>query len=271
VRARTGIPAPRSLYVDADGTAFGRPAMLLERADGKSDLTELLSGADADQLEAVATDLCEKLAELHCTSVDLLDPDGVYTDPRGEGIDSSSWQAYMASNIAYFRRNYANIAYDPLPVFYDAYCSLLNRLPQPVELRLVHGDFQPSNFLYQNGRVTGLIDWENAHVGDPREDLGWLAHMQLLSGIDVMSAVKVDGGFLGHYSRLTGLPVTEADVEFFRLFTASALGAPIVAAVKRRLDNVHQELLHMYIIQSVILSAPVFAAVLGYPPVEEQR
>jgi aminoglycoside phosphotransferase (APT) family kinase protein len=28
---------------------------------------------------------------------------------------------------------------------------------------LVHGDFNPANFLYDNGRVTALIDWENAH------------------------------------------------------------------------------------------------------------
>jgi aminoglycoside phosphotransferase (APT) family kinase protein len=269
LHSNTSIPVPRSLYLDASGSAFGRPAMLLERAAGTSDLSQLFGGADADQLESVATDLCEKLAELHCTSLQTLDPNGVYNDPRGEGIDVSSWQPYMASNIAYFKRNYANIAYDALPVFYDAYCALQHRLPQPVALRLVHGDFQPSNFLYRDGKVSGLIDWENAHVGDPREDIGWLAHMQLLSNIDLMSAVKQDGGFLQHYTKLSGIPISEDDVNFFRLFTASAVGSPIMAAVKRRLDNVHQELTHIYIIQAVIVSASVFAAVLGYPQPEE--
>lgn len=268
LRAHTNIPVPRSLYIDAEGSAFGRPAMLLEKAAGRSDLTALLGGADADQLESVATDLCERLAELHLTSLDTSDPERVYADPRGEGIDISSWQAYMDSNIRYFKRNYRNIAYEPLPIFYDAYCSMQNGLPQPAPLVLVHGDYQPSNFLYQNGKVSGIIHWENTHIGDPREDLGWLAHMELLTGTNIMSAVKQDGGFIGHYAKLTGIPVTEEDVQFFRVFTASALGAPIVAAVKRRLDGVHDELLHMYIIQSVqsvILSAPVFAAVMGYP------
>jgi aminoglycoside phosphotransferase (APT) family kinase protein len=266
IRQHTHIPVPRSLYLDAEGTVFSRPAMLLERAVGSSDVTGLL--ADPERLEAVATDLCEKLAELHTTDPHLLDPDGLFADPRGEGIDTSSWRAYMESNIRYFKRNYRNIAYDPLPIFFDAYCSMQHHLPAPVPLRLVHGDFQPSNFLYEGDKVTGIIDWENAHIGDPREDIGWFAHMQMLTNIDLMSAVKVDGGFLGHYTKLTGIPVTEEDVRFFRIFTASALGAPIVAAVKRRVDGVHQELLHMYIIQSVIVSAPVFAAVMGYPQPE---
>jgi aminoglycoside phosphotransferase (APT) family kinase protein len=133
---------------------------------------------------------------------------------------------------------------------------------------LCHGDFQPSNFLYQDGKVTGIIDWELSHVGDPREDIGWLAQMQLMTGLDLMGAVKVDGGFLGHYTKLTGIPVTPEDVRFFQLFMASSIGAPIVAAVKRRLEGAHSEFLHVYMLQPIVASAPVFAAVLGYPPVE---
>jgi aminoglycoside phosphotransferase (APT) family kinase protein len=264
----TSIPVPRSLFLDEAGEAFERPAMLLERVSGASDISGLFDGFHADELQAVATDFCERLAQLHATPLELLDPDGDFRDPRGVGVDTSSWDAYMDSTLSYVKGNYANIAFDPLPWAYDAYCSLRTHLPAPAPLVLCHGDFQPSNFLFEGGKLTAVIDWENAHVGDPREDLGWLSYMQIITGVDIMGAVKADGGFLGHYSRVSGIPVTEEDVSFFRVFCSSLMGAPIVAAVKRRLDGLHSEFTHLYILQAVMATGPVFGAMLGYPPPE---
>jgi aminoglycoside phosphotransferase (APT) family kinase protein len=36
----------------------------------------------------------------------------------------------------------------------------------------VHGDAGPYNMLVENDRLTALLDWEFAHLGDPAEDLG---------------------------------------------------------------------------------------------------
>ena len=40
---------------------------------------------------------------------------------------------------------------------------------------VVHGDFGPQNMLFdlQADTVTGVLDWESAHVGSPIEDLAW--------------------------------------------------------------------------------------------------
>jgi aminoglycoside phosphotransferase (APT) family kinase protein len=46
--------------------------------------------------------------------------------------------------------------------------------PTPIVTTLVHGDFRLGNLMVDSGRVTGVLDWELSHVGDPREDLGWL-------------------------------------------------------------------------------------------------
>lgn len=29
--------------------------------------------------------------------------------------------------------------------------------------------------MHKDGHLTGLIDWEFAHFGDPMDDLGWMA------------------------------------------------------------------------------------------------
>ena len=38
----------------------------------------------------------------------------------------------------------------------------------------MHGDFRLGNLLVDGSRLSGVLDWELAHAGDPLEDLGWL-------------------------------------------------------------------------------------------------
>jgi aminoglycoside phosphotransferase (APT) family kinase protein len=40
------------------------------------------------------------------------------------------------------------------------------------EARLVHGDFNPTNILVDNGKISGVLDWEFAHAGTPYMDIG---------------------------------------------------------------------------------------------------
>lgn len=41
---------------------------------------------------------------------------------------------------------------------------------------LVHGDLGPEHVLVRDGRVSGVIDFGDAHVGDPALDLAWALH-----------------------------------------------------------------------------------------------
>lgn len=46
-------------------------------------------------------------------------------------------------------------------------------IPPPTEPRLVHGDFRLGNLMFEHGRLTGVLDWELAHLGDWHEDLAF--------------------------------------------------------------------------------------------------
>jgi hygromycin-B 4-O-kinase len=52
------------------------------------------------------------------------------------------------------------------------YLELVPRCPE--ERRLVHGDFGYDNVLIEGDRVTALLDWGNAKVGDPLFDVAYL-------------------------------------------------------------------------------------------------
>jgi len=266
VAEHTNIPVPKSYLVCNESAVFGEQAMVMQRAHGNNMVSELFNGGPcADQAQSVATHLCELIAELHTTDPRKLNPTGSHDDPRGVGADPSSWDNYMDSMIRYYLDGYRNIAYSPLPVVYDAFLSLRREKPRPLPVVLVHGDFNPANFLYQDGRVTALIDWENAHMGDPREDLGWMVLMDAISATNVFGSVTREGGFLQYYNKLTGFDVTPEELGYFSKFAGANIGIPVLSSVRRRVDKEHDEIIPMYIFQPAVGSLMVFANLLGYP------
>ena len=60
------------------------------------------------------------------------------------------------------------------PCFEYALAWLRSHRPVGGPPALVHGDFRSGNLIVGPDGVRAVLDWELAHVGDPREDLGWL-------------------------------------------------------------------------------------------------
>lgn len=267
VRAHTSVPVSRSYGCEMDATVFGEPAMLLQRMHGSGMTSQLFNdGTDADQADDVMRHLCEVIAELHMADVDVLNADGHLSDPRGVGIDPTTWDSYMDSTFEYYIGHYPSIAYDPAAmVLLDAALTLRRHKPRPLRLSLVHGDFNPANFLYENGQVTALIDWENSRVGDPREDLGWMVAMDAMSKTSVMNHPRDEGGFLAYYNKLTGFEVTAEELGYFTLFGTENIAVPVVSAVKRRVDKEHEQILHLYLLQPSSTTLVGFTQLLGYP------
>jgi len=51
---------------------------------------------------------------------------------------------------------------------------LLERLARPLDSpALVHGDVGPQHILVADGKISGVIDWTDAHLGDPAMDIAW--------------------------------------------------------------------------------------------------
>jgi aminoglycoside phosphotransferase (APT) family kinase protein len=63
----------------------------------------------------------------------------------------------------------------PQPVAWAAIRWLHQHLPPPAQkIAVVHGDYRTGNFLFNdNSEITGVLDWEMCHLGDPLEDLAW--------------------------------------------------------------------------------------------------
>ncbi|MDZ7727451.1 MAG: phosphotransferase [Dehalococcoidia bacterium] len=158
---RAHVAADRQPYLVVDDPSFfEHEAMIIQRMPGSGEVLALFHGDRTQHAEAVATQLCEHLAALHLADSATAQPGWLLDDPRGVGIDTSSWDAYIDTTVDYYIRSYDDFAFDPVPVFRDAYLVMRNQRPRPLPLRVVHGDYNPANFLYEDGTVTAIIDWK---------------------------------------------------------------------------------------------------------------
>jgi hypothetical protein len=102
----------------------------------------------------------------------------------------------------------------PAPLARFALGWLERNAPDSTSTVLCHGDVGPGNFLHDGARVTALLDWEFAHLGDPMDDLGWLA----FRGHHMNADVGDLGEQLRRWSQRTRLPVDPARVAYYRAF-----------------------------------------------------
>ena len=99
-------------------------------------------------------------------------------------------------DLAVWTRLYREHCPEPDPLIDLGLRQLAESAPGPPErLVLVHGDLGPGNVLHDGRRVTGLCDWELAHVGDPMEDLAWITVRAMLTPfVDIDTAFGWYGG-----------------------------------------------------------------------------
>jgi aminoglycoside phosphotransferase (APT) family kinase protein len=82
---------------------------------------------------------------------------------------------------------------------------------------LVQGDTGPGNFMYQDGKVTAVVDWELSHYGDPMDDIAWLS---LRTVQDTFTHLP---DRLREYELLSGHPIDVQRVWYYRLFAEATM------------------------------------------------
>jgi aminoglycoside phosphotransferase (APT) family kinase protein len=180
-----------------------------ERLPGSSDITTL--GPAAQQ--AIYLRFLENLGRLHCIDIDSL--------PMRDWHRPASARECALAGLDKLRADYeASIARPsstalPSPLVAYGLRWLRDNAPRRLDrLSLVHGDAGTPNFMFEAGKITGIIDWEWARFSDPMEDLGNAT----------LHAIFHPSGdwpeLLTHYERSSGIPVDVERVSYYRAHLA---------------------------------------------------
>ena len=202
--AGTDLPVPTLRSVSPDGCA-----LLLDRARGDERFD---SCTDAER-DGAAADYGRCLARLH-----LLDPSALDLGDLAVGDRQSATAADVELWRSIHETRTAGSSSPPVPVALDW---LAGHLPAPTRTSLCHGDAGPGNFLHAGGRVTAMHDWEFAHLGDPHDDLAWVAvrNQVLRRPLDVSTVFRAWCGETGR----------ELDTDLLEWFRALVLTRMLIS------------------------------------------
>jgi aminoglycoside phosphotransferase (APT) family kinase protein len=214
--------APAAYFVDLTGEKIGEPAMVSEFVDGTSLQFAVLSGP-SETHDAYLDEFAWLAARIH--SVDPASLAGRLEIPE-------SWDTYVDRRLAQVRELEAVwIERDPTMRYVAAW--LADHRPPPLPLTLVHGDFHTSNTMVMADGRQLAVDWEFAHIGDPREDLGWTTLYESVAPPALVTDRQER--FCEQYRQLTGLgehEINRATMDWFALINLMFVAAATLPAMK---------------------------------------
>jgi aminoglycoside phosphotransferase (APT) family kinase protein len=149
-----GVPVASVVAHGIDDPVLGAAWTLVEAVPGTSEPGQILATSTSTSPRALLEDIAAALAAVHRM-------------PADPGLAPPAEQP-----LAQLRALHDQLG-EPHPVFELAFRTLGADRP-PERTALVHGDFRIGNLMVEKDRVTGVLDWELTHIGDPVEDLGWL-------------------------------------------------------------------------------------------------
>jgi aminoglycoside phosphotransferase (APT) family kinase protein len=172
---RVTVPVPTPLAADLDAIWFGRPAIVMSRLAGRPDI-------EPNDVDAWVDSLARTLTQLHDTTLD-----GAGGSLQGAPL-AETWRPPADTDE---------------PLVSRAVEAVTAHLPSLTsEHVFTHGDLNPSNVLWDQGRIGGVVDWSAARLDTRWSELAYCrGAVCLLLGPDVadrLTAAYTD--IVGHTS-----------------------------------------------------------------------
>ncbi|MCM3882158.1 phosphotransferase family protein [Frankia sp. R82] len=229
--AATTVPVPQVLATDPAGTVIGTPWFAMELVHGTGLPDEPSTGyaergwfadADPDRRTAVWNGFVDLLADLHRLPADTFGP-----APRGG--NHSAMLAFWVASL------HDTVSPGAAKVQERALRWLQDNAPDDADTACgpCMGDARLANAIVDGDTIVALVDWELAHVGNPRGDLAYKLYLD-------DRYARIAGG------RPTGLPTAEqtwrrwaqrtgftiGDTRYWELFAATFMAVTSTRAFR---------------------------------------
>jgi aminoglycoside phosphotransferase (APT) family kinase protein len=257
------VPAPKALWLDADGSKFGRPAAIMTYVGGVtkpcgagikvSGLGTSLGERLRGKMRGPFLDYLVALHRLDWRKAELPS----YAAPTADPKQAARW------SLNYWKQMWRLDALEEIPIVSLAEQWLTDSMPDCSELVLTHGDYRTGNYLFDkaSGEITGVLDWELARIGDFHEDFAWVL-MQVFGTFEdgQFRASDLYGRdeFIQAYERASGRKVNRRTLHYYDVMSSWKCYV-IVAAngmSAARAKHNHQDVLLTFL----AAAAPLFRA-----------
>ena len=213
--AEAGVKVPRPVaYL---GELDGREAFAMERVEGETIGRRIVRDPPA----ALEHQLAEELAKIHA-------------------IPQERLPFLRAGDILERFEAELDSVGDPHPAIEYGLWWLRGRRPEPMPPVVSHGDFRIGNVVVSERGLEFLLDWEFAHLSDPREDLTWPLVRAWRFGADErrLGGVGDVEPYLARYAELTGRVVSEDELLWWEVLGNVKWAVGCLTQCRRHLTGV---------------------------------
>jgi aminoglycoside phosphotransferase (APT) family kinase protein len=210
-----GVKVPRPVaYL---GELGGREAFAMELIEGETIGRRIVR----DPPPGLDVDLAEELAKIHAIPPERL--------------------PFLASGDVLERFEHElDIVGEPHPAIEYGLWWLREHRPEPLADVVSHGDFRLGNVAVSERGLSYVLDWEFAHLSDPREDVSWPLVRAWRFGGDErrLGGFARVGLYLETYNALTGRSISESDLDWWEVLGNVKWGIGCLTQSRRHLTGV---------------------------------
>ncbi|HJP41564.1 MAG TPA: phosphotransferase family protein [Dehalococcoidia bacterium] len=201
----TRVPVPQMYWYEPESSWLDRPFIVTQFVRGESSPERFAT--DPQLKSSIADHFVEVLAAQH--RVDWARKGLDFLGIPADALDCSQRLIdHWSSVLDRYRL-------EPQPMLVALLQWLEEKRPRKVRrIALCHGDPGPGNFLYRDGKIVAVVDWEMAHLGDPMDDVGWTCWRAVGPG----SLFERDE-FLDKYRQASGEPVDRESVLYYEVLS----------------------------------------------------
>jgi aminoglycoside phosphotransferase (APT) family kinase protein len=188
--AGSGVPVPRTLFLEEDPAIIGTSFFVMERIDGRVIHDSALPGLTPDQRKSIYDHKADTLAALH------------RVDWKSVGLDGFGRPGnYFARQVSRWSRQWELSRTRDIPEIETLVGWLPRNIPADEITTIVHGDYRMGNLILSPDatRIAGVLDWELSTLGHPLADVAHAVSLWFIRPEEY-------GGLMGLELAGTGIP-----------------------------------------------------------------
>lgn len=235
----SGVPVPEVFWLEAGPQWLERPFFVMARLAGETSPQKLLATNFDGKADDVAQQKIDILARIHAIDWQALGLDVL-------GVPEST-AACAAREIDRWESIMREQALEPQPALELGIAWLRAHQPVAQKIALVHADYRTGNFLVDKGRISGVLDWEMVHLGDPLEDVAWVClRSWRWAGDARMGGLFSRDDFYRRYAEASGLTVDREAVRFWEVLGNLKLAVIFLTGARSFVEGRSKDPIHAF-------------------------
>lgn len=248
------VPVPRAIWMDADGSHFGTPALITSFVGGVTkpagapggNVSGLGINVGESWRDTLAVPFMQHLVAIHGY-------DWRQSDLSSYAVPDADPQQAARRQIDWWTQVWLEDAVDPDPMMPAIEGWLRDNMPRCTDHVFCHSDYRTGNYLIDEKRrtISSILDWELAHLGDFHDDVAWVT-CKVFGHLDERGQFLVSGlmsrqQFLDRYMQLSGRSIDAKALHFYEVLNSYKVCAIMLASAYRTAVEAHN---HQNILQT---------------------